>query len=116
MFFDNMLLRRIFVPRRDEVTLECKSLYQEELNDYYTSPINVRVIKSRRMRRAGNVRRMGEERCCIVSWWGKWREGDHWGIIGLDEWIIIGWISRKWDVFLWTGLGWPRVERVGEHL
>jgi len=37
------------------------------------------------------------------------REGDHWGDLGADGWIILGWISRRWDVCIWTGLGWPRI-------
>ena len=60
--FENMVLRRIFGPRRDEVTGEWRRLHNEELNDLYTSPNIVRVIKSRRMRWAGHVARMGEER------------------------------------------------------
>jgi hypothetical protein len=60
--FENMVLRRIFGPRRDEVTGECSRLHKEELNDLYCSPNIVRVIKSRRMRWVGNVVRMGEER------------------------------------------------------
>jgi len=48
----------------------------------------VRVIKSRRMRWAGHVARMGEERGCIGSWWGDRRERDHWGDLGVDGWII----------------------------
>jgi len=53
---------RIFRPRRDEVTGDWRRLHNEELNDLYSSPIIVRVIKSRRMRWAGHVKRMGEER------------------------------------------------------
>ena len=60
--FENMVLRRIFGPRRDEVTGEWTRLHNEELNDLYCSPNIVRVIKSRRMRWAGHVARMGEER------------------------------------------------------
>ena len=62
MLFDNMVLRRIFGPRRDEVAEEWRRLLKEELNDLYSSPNIVRVIKSRRMRWAGHVARMGEER------------------------------------------------------
>ena len=60
--FQNKVLRRIFGPRRDEVTGEWRRLHNEELNDLYSSPNIVRVIKWRRMRWAGYVARMGEER------------------------------------------------------
>ena len=60
--FKNMVLRRIFGPRRDEVMGEWRRLHNEELNDLYCSPNIVRVIKSRRMRWAGHVASMGEER------------------------------------------------------
>jgi len=60
--FENMVFRRIFGPRRDEVTGEWKRLHDEELNDLCSSPNIVRVIKSRRMRWAGHVACMGEER------------------------------------------------------
>ena len=56
------MLRRIFGPRREEVTVEWRRLHNSELNDLYSSPNIVRVIKSRRMRWAGHVARMGEER------------------------------------------------------
>ena len=59
--FENMALRRIFGPRRDEVKGEWRRLHNEELNDLYSSPNIVRVIKSRRMRWAEHVARIGEE-------------------------------------------------------
>jgi len=51
------------------------------------------------------VRRRG----CIGSWWRNRRKGDHWGDLGVDECIILRWISRRWDVGIWTGLGWPSI-------
>ena len=56
---------------------------------------------------AGHVARMGEETGCIGSCWGNRREGDHWGDLGIDGWIILGWISRRWDLSIWTGLADP---------
>jgi len=67
--FENMVLRRIFRPRRDKVTGEWRRLHSEDLNDLYSSPNILRVIKSRRMRWAGHVARVGEERGCIGFWW-----------------------------------------------
>jgi len=113
---ENMVLRRIFGPSRNEVTGEWRRLLNEELNDLYCSPNIVRVIKSRRMRWDGHVARMGKERGCIGTWWGNRREGDHWGDLGVDVWIILGWICRRWDVGIWTGLGWPRIETGGGRL
>jgi hypothetical protein len=60
--FENRVLRRVFGPKMDEVTGEWRQLCNEELNDVYSLPSIVRVVKSRRMRWAGHVARMGEER------------------------------------------------------
>jgi hypothetical protein len=60
--FENRELRRIFGPKMDEVRGEWKKLHNEELNNLYSSPSIVRMIKSRRMRWAGHVARMGEGR------------------------------------------------------
>jgi hypothetical protein len=60
--FEKRVLRRIFGPKRDEVTGEWRRLHNEELNDLYSSPNIIRVIKSRKIRWAGNVARMGEKR------------------------------------------------------
>jgi len=54
--------------------------------------------------------------CGLGSWWGNRREGDHWGDLGIDGWIIIGSISRRLDVGIWTGLGWPRIQTGGGRL
>jgi len=68
------------------------------------------------MRWAGHVACMGEERGCIESLWRTLSGGDHWGDLRIDGWIILGWISRRWDVGIWTGLGWPRIETGGGRL
>jgi hypothetical protein len=60
--FENRVLRRIFGPKRDEVTGEWRKLLSEELHNLYSSPDVIRQLKSRRMRWAGHVTRMGEER------------------------------------------------------
>ena len=106
--FENMVLRRIFGPRRDEVTGDWRRLHNEELNDLFSSPNIVRVIKSRRMRWAGNGVRMGEER-------GVYRV-----LVGKPEGTRpLGRHRRRWvdnirmdllEVGIWTGLGWPRIE------
>jgi hypothetical protein len=60
--FQNRVLRRIFGPKRDEVTGEWRKLHNEELHNLYSSPDIIRQVKSRRRRWAGHVARMGEER------------------------------------------------------
>jgi hypothetical protein len=60
--FENRVLRRIFGPKRDKVTGEWRKLHNKELHDLYSSPSIIRIIKSRRMRLAGHVARMGEKR------------------------------------------------------
>ena len=100
--FEYRVLRTIFGPRRDEVTGEWRKLHNTELNDFYSSPNIVRVIKSRRMRWAGHVVRMSEE-------WGLYRV-----LVGKPErrrplgkpgrrWADN--IRTRWDVCIWTGLG-----------
>jgi hypothetical protein len=60
--YQNRVLRKIFGPKRDEVTGNWRKLHNKELNDPHSLPNIVRVIKSRRMRRAGHVARVGERR------------------------------------------------------
>jgi hypothetical protein len=108
--FENMVLRRIFGPRREEVMGEWRRLHNKELNDLYSSPNIVRVIKSRRMRWAGHVAPMGEETGLYRVLVGK-SEGKR--PMGRPR---RRWISRRWDVGIWTGLGWPRIETVGGRL
>jgi hypothetical protein len=96
--FENRVLRRICGPKGDEVTGEWRRLHNEELNDPYSSLNIIRVIKSRRLRWAGHVARMGERQVHAGLWWGDLREGDHLGDPGIDGRIILTWIFKKWDV------------------
>ena len=75
--FGNRVLTRIFGPKDDEVTEEWRKLHNDELNDLYLSPNIVRVIKSRRMRWAGYVVRMGEGRGVYRVLVGKLKERDN---------------------------------------
>jgi hypothetical protein len=87
--FENGVLRRIFGSERDKVTGEWGKFHNEELHDLYSSPNIVRVIKSRRMRWAGHVARMGRGVYRVL--WGNLREGD----LGVDGRIILRWIFRR---------------------
>ena len=115
--FENRVLRGIFGPNRDEVTGEWRRLHNEELNDLYCSPNIVRVIKSRRMRWAGHVARMGEERGVYRVLVGK-PEGKR----------PLGRLWRRWEanikmdlkegggVGVWIGSRWLRIGTGGGHL
>jgi hypothetical protein len=81
--FENRLLRRMFGPRRDEVTGEWRKLHNEQINDLYASP-NIRLIKSRRMRWAGHVARMGERTGAYRFLVGKLSERHHLEDPGID--------------------------------
>jgi len=115
--FGNRVLRRTFRPRRDEVTGEWRKLHNEELNDMYCSPNIVRVIKSRRMREAGHVARMGEGGGVYRVLVGKPEGKNDWEDPGADWRMILRWIFRKWDWWgVWTGSSWLRIGTGGGHL
>ena len=111
--FENRVLRRIFGPKRDEVTREWRKLHKEELYHLYSSPNNFRVIKSRRMRWAGHVERIGERRGLYRYLVGKMRERHCLGDPDVDRRIIIIRIFRNWDMGVWTGSIWPRIRTGG---
>jgi hypothetical protein len=105
--FENRVLRRIFGPKRDEVTGEWMKFHNEELHNLYSSPDIIRQVKSRRMRWAGHVARMGEERKMYKVLVGKpggkrplgrprhrWEDGIRMDLreIGLGVWIGIDWL------------------------
>jgi hypothetical protein len=82
--FENRVLRRIFGPKRDEVEGEWRKLHNEEPNNLYSSPNIIRQIKSRRMRWAVHVIRMGESRKLSRFWWKSPKERDHLEDRGVD--------------------------------
>jgi hypothetical protein len=101
--FENRVLRRIFGPKRDEVTGEWGKLHNEELNDLHCSPSIVRVVKPRIMRWDGHVACMGERRGVCRVLVGKPEGKRPLGRPGLDGRVTLRWIFRKWDVGFWTG-------------
>jgi hypothetical protein len=107
--FKNRVLRRIFGPKRDEVTEEWIRLHNNECNDLYSSPNIIRVIKSRRMRWAGYVARMGEGKGAYRILVGRPEGRNHLEDPGIDGRIILKWIFKNWDGGSWTGLMWLRL-------
>jgi hypothetical protein len=71
------VLRRILGLKRDEVTGEWRELHNEELRDLYSSPSIIRIMKSRRLRWARHVARMGKKRTAYRYWWESQRKRDH---------------------------------------
>jgi hypothetical protein len=82
--FENRVLRRMFGPKRNEVTGEWRKLHIGELHNLYSSPDIIRQIKSRRMKWAGHVARMGEGRNCTRFSWESPKERDHSEDRGVD--------------------------------
>jgi hypothetical protein len=112
--FEIRVLRCIFGPKRDEVTGEWRKLHHEELNDLYSSPIVVRVIKSRRMRWTGHAACMGEGRGMYRVLVGK-PEGKR--PLGRPRYRWEDNIKMNlWDVGVWTGLSWYRIGTGVGHL
>jgi hypothetical protein len=105
---------RIFA---DEFDSSCNSflceIHNEELNDLYSSLNIVQVIKSRIMKWAGHVARMGERRGVYRVLVGKPQGKGHFRDPGVDGRIMLRWIFRKWDVGIWTGSSWHRIGTVG---
>ena len=95
--FESGVLRRVFGPKRDEITGEWRKLHNEELSDLYSLPNIVRVVKLRRMSWAGHVAGWGRGEVCTGFWLANLRERDHWGDPDIDGRIILRWIFRKWE-------------------
>ena len=110
------VLRRVFGPKKDEITGEWRKLHNEELSDLYSLPNIVRVVKSRRMRWAGHVARMGEGKGVhrVLVWKPEGKRPL--GRPRRDGRIILRWIFRKWEGVVGTGWSWLRTGRGGGHL
>jgi hypothetical protein len=90
--FENRVLRRTFVPKRDGMTGGWRKLHNEELHDLYASPRIIRIIKSMRMRWAGHVAGMGEKRKVYRLLEGKperKKERDHWEGQNVGGWVTL---------------------------
>jgi hypothetical protein len=88
--FENRVLRKTCGLKREEDG-SWRKLHNDELHSLYSSPNNVRVIKSRRMRWAGHVARMGRGEVFTGFWVGGPKARDHWEDLGVDEKIILRW-------------------------
>ena len=98
------------------MTGEWRKLHNEELNDLYSLPNIVRAVKLRRMRWAGHVARMGEDRGVNKVLVGKPEGKSHWGDQVVDGRIILRWIFRKLEGVVWTGWSWLRIGTGGGQL
>jgi hypothetical protein len=96
------------------VTFNKQNIKTTKTNFHINSQIRA-ISKSRRMRWVGHVARMGRGEPCTGFWWGNLRERDHWRDQDVDGRIILRWIFRRWDVLVWTGLSWLRIETGGGH-
>jgi len=128
----NRVLRRVFGPKRDEVTGEWRKLHNEELSNLYSLPNIVRVIKSRRMRWAGHVARMGEGSGVYTALAGKrggksplgrprrrWEDNikmdlQELGCWGCGDWIELVQDRDRWPAFVSTvmNLGVPKIRGI----
>jgi hypothetical protein len=108
--FQNKVLRRIFGPKRDEITEEWRKLHNEELNGLHCPSNTTQVIKSRRMRWAGQVARMGKRRGVYRVSVGEPEGKMPIGRTRVDGKMILKLklVSKKCDADEWTGLIWLR--------
>jgi hypothetical protein len=114
--FEKRILRRIFGPKRDDVTVEWRKFRNEELHNLYSYPIIIRQIKSRRMRWAGHVARMGEDRKVykvlvgkpegkrpLGRRWCKWEDGIRMELREIG-WGNVDWIQLAQDRDRWRAV------------
>jgi hypothetical protein len=110
--FENGVLRRIFGPKRDEDG-SWRKLHNDELHNLYSSPNIITVIKSRRIRWAGHVARIGEGRCVYRVWLAGPKVRDHWEDLGIGGWITLRWTLGRYGSMGRTGFSWLRIGSSG---
>jgi hypothetical protein len=101
---------KVFIPPTLSADLAEQNVIKILLNMLHA------IIKSRRMRWAGHVARMGRRGTLIDHWWESQRERGHYEDQDVSGWIILGWILERWDGVMWTGLVWLRIGTGGELL
>ena len=111
--FETGALRRIFWPKRKAGIGEWKVLYNEELNDLYSSANIIRLMKTRRMTWARHVGHIGRGEMHTRFWWGNMREREHLENVVADWTMILEWKLKKWVGRAWTGLIWLRLGTCG---
>jgi hypothetical protein len=111
--FEKRMLRRIFGPKRDEVTGEWRKMHSGELHNLYSSPDIIRQINSRRMRWAGHLTRMGEGRNVYGVLVGKPEEKRPLENQGVDGRMGSKWILGRLVRGLWSGFTWLRIGIAG---
>jgi hypothetical protein len=105
---ENRAMRRIFRPKRDEVTGEWRKLHNEELRDLYSSSGVIRIMKSKRMKWEEHLALVGRTGMHMGYWWESHTAGDHYEDKDVGGRTILRWILERSDGMVWTGLAQDR--------
>jgi hypothetical protein len=111
--FENRVLRRIFGPKRDEVTGGCRKLHNEELHTLYSSPSIITMVKSRRMRCAGHVARRGRREMYVEYWWERQKKKKR--PLGRPRRRLVDNIKTDLREICWGGMDWIDLAQDREH-